>query len=341
MSEIVTVRMSGFDRLLNIHQSIKLSEIEKLNRESLNQQIKQNAQLSVLSEELKLANTLTKQILQNQIGDLKRKEEQRFYKSLAFNCHEIIEKIEKIENLILKAYFIQTYEKKIKLNLVQAKETLEDIEDKIEVKKYIERCELLYSDSTRNNDFINSSVYRLNEVIDDYQIIEKQLSQSLNELGNRIKSIKIPNEGIFGFNKKARVEALEQKSQLENEFNKKTEEKVIVLNQHSLNALSLTIKEQYAELDTIAEEIMLIENAFKNKFETKIKLDLDPIFIEAAKIIVLHQDASTSLLQRKLKLGYSHAGVLMNQLESAGVISKSRELLIKDSDSLSELLKKI
>ena len=60
MSEIVTVRMSGFDRLLNIHQSIKLSEIEKLNRESLNQQIKQNAQLSVLSEELKLANTLTK-----------------------------------------------------------------------------------------------------------------------------------------------------------------------------------------------------------------------------------------------------------------------------------------
>ncbi|MBX2964123.1 MAG: DNA translocase FtsK [Cyclobacteriaceae bacterium] len=69
----------------------------------------------------------------------------------------------------------------------------------------------------------------------------------------------------------------------------------------------------------------------------------DALFEEAAKLIVMHQQGSTSLLQRKLKLGYNRAGRLIDQLEAAGIVgafegSKAREVLIKDELSLEQLL---
>jgi S-DNA-T family DNA segregation ATPase FtsK/SpoIIIE len=69
----------------------------------------------------------------------------------------------------------------------------------------------------------------------------------------------------------------------------------------------------------------------------------DALFEEAANMIVMHQQGSTSLLQRKLKLGYNRAGRLIDQLEAAGIVgpfegSKAREVLIKDQLSLEQLL---
>jgi S-DNA-T family DNA segregation ATPase FtsK/SpoIIIE len=71
--------------------------------------------------------------------------------------------------------------------------------------------------------------------------------------------------------------------------------------------------------------------------------DRDALFGEAARLIVMHQQGSTSLIQRKLKLGYNRAGRLIDQLEAAGVVgpfegSKAREVLIKDEMSLEQLL---
>jgi S-DNA-T family DNA segregation ATPase FtsK/SpoIIIE len=69
--------------------------------------------------------------------------------------------------------------------------------------------------------------------------------------------------------------------------------------------------------------------------------DKDPLFEEAAKLIVQNQIGSTSLLQRRMKLGYNRAGRLMDQLEAAGVVgpnlgSKAREVLIKTDAELME-----
>ncbi|MEQ8336107.1 MAG: DNA translocase FtsK 4TM domain-containing protein [Cyclobacteriaceae bacterium] len=74
--------------------------------------------------------------------------------------------------------------------------------------------------------------------------------------------------------------------------------------------------------------------------------DRDTLFEDAAKLIVLHQQGSTSLIQRKLKLGYNRAGRLIDQLEAAGIVgpfegSKAREVLIKDEYSLEQLLSEI
>ncbi len=72
----------------------------------------------------------------------------------------------------------------------------------------------------------------------------------------------------------------------------------------------------------------------------------DALFEEAAKLMVQHQQGSTSLLQRKLKLGYNRAGRLIDQLEAAKIVgpfegSKAREVLIKDPMSLEQLLNEL
>ena len=69
----------------------------------------------------------------------------------------------------------------------------------------------------------------------------------------------------------------------------------------------------------------------------------DALFDDAARLLVRHQQGSTSLIQRKLKLGYNRAGRLIDQLEAAGIVgpfegSKAREVLINDEYSLEQLL---
>ncbi len=73
---------------------------------------------------------------------------------------------------------------------------------------------------------------------------------------------------------------------------------------------------------------------------------LDPMFAEAARLIVTSQQGSTSLIQRKFAIGYNRAGRLMDQLERMGVVgpqqgSKPRDVLIQDETSLEALLNNI
>lgn len=86
-----------------------------------------------------------------------------------------------------------------------------------------------------------------------------------------------------------------------------------------------------------------MEGAEKGDFDFS---ERDSLFEEAARIIVTHQQGSTSLLQRKLKLGYNRAGRLIDQLESAGIVgpfegSKAREVLVRDEYSLEQLLNEL
>jgi len=74
--------------------------------------------------------------------------------------------------------------------------------------------------------------------------------------------------------------------------------------------------------------------------------DRDDLFEEAAKVVVLHQQGSVSLIQRKLKLGYNRAGRIIDQLYAAGVVgpyqgSTARDVLIADEDELYEHLRNL
>lgn len=71
--------------------------------------------------------------------------------------------------------------------------------------------------------------------------------------------------------------------------------------------------------------------------------DRDPLFDEAARLIVIQQQGSTSLIQRKFAIGYNRAGRLMDQLEAAGIVgpfegSKARQVLVQDEYSLEQVL---
>ena len=72
--------------------------------------------------------------------------------------------------------------------------------------------------------------------------------------------------------------------------------------------------------------------------------DRDVLFEDAARLVVASQQGSTSMIQRKLKLGYNRAGRIVDQLEAAGILgqfegSKARQVLITDETSLEQKLK--
>ncbi len=69
----------------------------------------------------------------------------------------------------------------------------------------------------------------------------------------------------------------------------------------------------------------------------------DDIFDEAARLVVMHQQGSTSLIQRKFSIGYNRAGRIIDQLEAAGIVgpfegSKARQVLVQNEYSLEQLL---
>lgn len=71
--------------------------------------------------------------------------------------------------------------------------------------------------------------------------------------------------------------------------------------------------------------------------------DIDELFEAAAKVVVLHQQGSVSLLQRKLKIGYNRAGRIIDQLYNAGIVgpyqgSTARDVLVEDEEELEQVL---
>ncbi|MCF8240395.1 MAG: DNA translocase FtsK [Melioribacteraceae bacterium] len=74
--------------------------------------------------------------------------------------------------------------------------------------------------------------------------------------------------------------------------------------------------------------------------------ELDEMFDEAARVIVMHQQGSVSLLQRRLKLGYARAARIVDQLEEAGIVgpsegSKAREVLVENEEQLEVILRSL
>ena len=95
-------------------------------------------------------------------------------------------------------------------------------------------------------------------------------------------------------------------------------------------------------IESKAFELPLIETE-KNEIKENTNKERDPLFREAALLIVMNQQGSTSMIQRKLKLGYNRAGRIIDQLEDAGVIgplrgSKGREVLIQTEDELNQII---
>ncbi len=102
-------------------------------------------------------------------------------------------------------------------------------------------------------------------------------------------------------------------------------------------------KEQLKNILTLLPNGLEFENYADSGSKDIDMNNLDPMFAEAARLIVVHQQGSTSLIQRKFSIGYNRAGRLMDQLERAGVVgpaqgSKPREVLCADELALENLI---
>ena len=126
----------------------------------------------------------------------------------------------------------------------------------------------------------------------------------------------------------------------------------------SLSDELINLQQEETRLTTQYNELLQEITADCPKWESKLskiaefiphkeqkKLEnLDPLFTEAAKLIIKKKDTSTSLIQRKFAIGYNRAVRIVNQLEECGIVgaeegSKSRHLLCESEEELSELIK--
>ncbi len=114
-----------------------------------------------------------------------------------------------------------------------------------------------------------------------------------------------------------------------------------------VEAIANYIARQQSYLGPFPLPLPPVEDGGSNSGAAEVDVhNLDPLFREAAKLIIIKQQGSTSLIQRKFSIGFNRAGRLMDQLERIGVVgpaqgAKPREVLIQDELSLEMLLNNV
>ena len=100
------------------------------------------------------------------------------------------------------------------------------------------------------------------------------------------------------------------------------------------------------DVDYSNDELIKLYNDILEGFQLPTGDRLDPLFEDAVRVVVLNQNASTSFLQRKFSIGYNRVCRLMEQLETAGIVSsfnksRPREVLVKDATALKQVVSEI
>lgn len=130
--------------------------------------------------------------------------------------------------------------------------------------------------------------------------------------------------------KQERVTLTNLKNQSSDEIRKDPEKSILEMDDAEKEALINKLAKDDILWNSLSTEIDLLKR--------------DPMFEEAARLVVQHQQGATSLIQRKLSIGYNRAGRIIDQLEAAGIIgpfegSKARDVLISDYTYLEERLR--
>ena len=173
---------------LNIYQAYSLEKISSLNKHGLAMQYAQCEQLIKLNKELAATNATTRRILQNQIREIEKREEQKYYKSLSFNINLALQKIENQDNISYKMFLSNIFLKVLHTLSKQAMQILEEISDKEYASKLQKRIEELQNQLAKvSNVYQNSYWYRID--ILQQQIKELSIAENCKNYEAEIKEI--------------------------------------------------------------------------------------------------------------------------------------------------------
>lgn len=147
------------DRLLSIHQSHSLMQIKAINKQLLIAQYAQCEQITALQKEIKTSNGIARQILKKQIEEIQHREQQKYYKALAFSMKEAVENIKTEKDLNFKCFLCDLYAKTILENLQEAQNNLEEISDKEYCKNIIRSLQQIQQEYIAANNTYNQSSF--------------------------------------------------------------------------------------------------------------------------------------------------------------------------------------
>lgn len=159
----------GLDRLLNIYQAYTITKISTYNKQMLIAHYAQCEKIGELQQQIKVANSVSRNILKNQLKEIELREEQKFYKGLAFNMNEVYEKISSITDTNLQTFYSNLLLSKILENLKECQDNLDEINDKEYCKKLQNKCNAFLNNITRRTQYTDSPLNKLLIFEQDYK----------------------------------------------------------------------------------------------------------------------------------------------------------------------------
>jgi len=333
--------------LLNFHQSVRLNQISKTNDAILRAQWQQNQTLAKLSNQLDQANSTSKTILENQINQIKKEEEQRLCKSLLFTAYEIVDLISKAKNDLVRAHFIFNLKDKIRLNLEFCKNILTEFSDLKQVKDtlyYFDELGLKANWVAYNSSLFNE----LNQSIEKSLAEKENLIQEEKILKRRIRTFQVPSKGFLGLNSAANKTGLKALEDMQSKLQNISEAISSYETDGDLKLLFEKVENDFPELEEIQRKIIQIEGDLFQKLQIdlssifsnpiiKVPSDLRPLIEKACKTVIFNRGGSIQILQRKFGLPYRRAERLLDVLTHLNVLGpfngiKSREVLITEGE---------
>ena len=340
--------------ILDIYKAYSLERIVALNKQSLAMQYEQCGQLVALQKQLRTANMTSQQMLRNQVKELERQEKVRYCKNLIFNIKGLIERLDSVTDDSFFFYVCSALVSPMTILSNECVNGLEDIADKEYAKGVLKMIGTLQQKMLSAQSQFNVSEWKRYE---DLKSQEKspEIPKKIRELENtrkkteeEIQQLQAEISGIFSiFVKQTKKDMYAHTISVK-------KEKIIVINDdiQALNDEKLGISRQLSEA---YQNVTLSRPGWEKEIEEmtsflpkqpSIKETFDPLFEEAAKLVIKCQEGSTSMIQRKFSLGYNRAGRIIDELEKVGIVgsqngSRPREVLIQDEASLKELLNSI
>ena len=173
------------NKILRIYQTYSIDKISALSKKSLAMQYEQNGQLAQLNRQLAANNDTSNRILRNQIKELERQENVRFYKNLIFKMKLVLDKIEKQPVINYKIFLSSLFLKPIETFSKEAIDILEEIKDKEYALQLIEQKNAIVLSNKNHEIDYNQSAWA------SYFVAKEAYNDNQNKLAIRKKEFEI------------------------------------------------------------------------------------------------------------------------------------------------------